>query len=127
MTTRLELPSHRETVRQKVSIGGRNLYLDVGFYQDKRPGEIFIVVEQSGDTERFLLDHVARMTSIAIQYGAPLDELMEGWLFTKGKIAGPVVGHEHIKFATSALDFVARHILLTYFGRADLASVKEPT
>jgi len=117
---RRELPSRRETVRRKVCIGGRNLYLDVGFFEDGRPGEIFIVVEKSGDAERFLLDHVARMTSIAVQYGAPLDEIIDGWLWTKGIICGPVVGDPKVKMATSALDYCAKHVLTHYFGRKEL-------
>lgn len=123
---RLELPARRETTRLKVRIGGTKLYLDLGFYPEpKAIGEMFIVVERTGGHERFLLDELARMTSLAVQYGAPLEDLMEGWLGTKGKIAGPVEGDERIKFATSALDYVARHVLCHYYGRAELAHVQE--
>jgi len=124
---REELPAYRETIRQKIKLGGRTAYLDVGFYDGActRIGEVFIVVDKNGSTERFLLDELARMTSVAIQYGAPAEEVIGGWLFTKGSLFGTVLGDDRIKNATSVLDWVARHILVNYYRRNELAHVKE--
>ncbi len=121
------LPVRRQTVRQKVRIGGTKLYVDVGFYPDGRPGEVFIVAEKTGAERRWHYDEIARLASKLIQRGASLEEVAEGWLWTRGKICGPVQGHPQIKSATSMLDFVARMLLVDYCGRTDLAHMEKGT
>lgn len=124
--TRIErpMPNCRETIRQKVVIGGRRVYLDVGLYEDGQPGEVFIVVEKTGSDERWMFDEVARLASKLLQHGCPLEEVAQGWLGTKGKICGPVQYDVRIKNCTSVLDFTARHLLIYFAGREDLAHVK---
>lgn len=120
----LSLSDRRETIRQKAVINGRRVYLDVGLYEDGRPGEVFIVVEKTGSEVRWMFDEIARLASKLMQYGCPLEEVAEGWVGTKGKIAGPVTHDERIKNCTSVLDYVGRHLLVNFGGRDDLAHVK---
>lgn len=121
MTTRITMPDRRSTMRQKVTIGRRKLYLDVGFYDDGRVGELFITVERTGSQERWLFDALARCASLALQCGASLDRVAEQWLGTMGKPFGPVQGDDRIKNCRSPLDYIARHLLVHYCGREDLA------
>lgn len=117
------MPDRRETVRQRVTIAGRKIYVDVGLYEDGSPGELFIVLQKTGAEQRWLYDEIARLSSKLLQHGCPLEHVAEGWLGTRGTIAGPVVGHERIKNATSVLDFTARMLLVDYCKRDDLAHV----
>ena len=119
------LPDRRETERLKVNIGNRKIYVDVGKYENGSPGEVFIVVEKTGDQTRWMFDEVARLASKLLQHGCPIDQLAEGWVGTKGKPFGPVQGHDRIKYCTSILDFVGRSLLIDYAGREDLAHVKK--
>ncbi len=128
MSIRIELPSRRQSVTQKVKIAGCTLFITVGFYDEDKtlPGEIFLILDDAGEKERILVDCLARMTSVAIQYGAPIHDLMERqWLGLKGKVCGPVQGDDRIKNCTSALDYCARYLLVHYCHRDDLAHVKE--
>lgn len=121
----LPLSDRRNTIRQKAVINGRRVYLDVGLYEDGRPGEVFIVVEKTGSEVRWMFDEIARLASKLMQYGCPLEEVAEGWVGTKGKIAGPVTHDERIKNCTSVLDYVGRHLLVNFGGRDDLAHIRK--
>ena len=119
------MPDRRNVIRQKVKIGKTKVYFDVGFYEDGSIGELFIVVERTGDHMRWLYDEVARLGSKLIQHGCPVEHVAEGWLGTKGKPAGPVQDDARIKHCTSVLDYVARHLLIYYCGREELAHIKQ--
>lgn len=121
--SRHALPDRRDLVRQKVTIAGRKLYVDLGFYDQERTkvGELFIVLEKTGSRERALFDEIGRSASKRLQYGEPLEDLAEDWLGTRFAPAGVVVGADRIKLCTSPLDYVARMLLIGYCGREDLA------
>lgn len=118
------LPNKRECVTHRVKIGPIKLYVTVGFYDDGRVGELFLALEKTGSERRWLMDEVARLASKLLQRGATVDEVSEMWLGTKSELGGPVQGDARIKNCTSVLDYVARHLLVTYAGREDLAHVK---
>jgi len=122
-TTERPLPDRRDTMRQKVTINGQRAYIDCGFYEDGMIGEVFIVLEKTGAGRRWMFDEVARLASKLMQYGCPVEQIAEGWLGTKGEPCGPVQGHARIKNCTSILDFVARHLLIEFCNREDLAHV----
>jgi len=117
------MPDRRETQRQKVKIAGKRIYVDVGFYEDGTVGEVFLVLENTGANTRWLVDEIARLSSKLIQHGCPVEQIAEGWLGTKGTPCGPVQEHDRIKNCTSVLDFVARHLLVEFCGREELAHV----
>ncbi len=133
MNERRELPARRETVRQRVKIYGAkgpfNLYVDVGFFDQARtePGEVFMVLQKTGSEVRAMLDSIARTVSLGLQHGVPLETFVNLYLGTRFEPAGPVQGHEHIKFALSPLDFLARELGIRYCGREDLAHVRQAT
>ncbi len=77
-TSRRILPNRREAVTQKVRIGGqRTLY--VSTHHDPQPAEIFCRVKGVGCTSEVigLYDVIARLSSLALQYGAPLEKLAD--------------------------------------------------
>ena len=124
MTHRLALPNHRNHITQKFRIAGqRTLYLSV--HDDAVPAEIFLRVKGSDCSSELigLYDVVARLMSLALQYGAPLEKV--GDLLAGAKFApyGHVVGHEHIKHCTSLPDLIGRHLLVEYCGHHELGHV----
>mgnify|MGYP001568082521 FL=1 len=121
------LPDRRESVTHRVRIGTCKIYLTVGFYDTEKTsvGEVFIALEKTGAERRWMMDEIARLASKLIQRGASLDEVSEMWLGTKAEIGGPVQGDDRIKNCTSVLDYVARHLLVNYCGRDELAHVKK--
>ncbi len=128
MNERRQLPSRRDHVTQKVRIGGkRTLYVSV--HADEHPGELFLRVKGDGCTSEVvsLYDSLARLASLALQYGTPLEKIADMLDQTKFEPCGPVEGHSRIKFCSSVPDFIGRHLLVEYCGRDDLAHVTEAT
>ncbi len=105
-------------------MGEHKLFLRTGEYPDGALGEIFIDMYKEGASYRALLNCFAVLTSKALQYGVPLEELVDTFTFTRFEPAGPVEGHEHIKNCTSLLDLVFRALGVSYLGRDDLAHIK---
>ncbi len=120
---RRSLPSRRNHITQKVRIGGRTLYISVHDHQ--APAEIFLRVKGPDCTPETiaLYDVIARLMSIALQYGASLEKV--GDLLTGAQFApcGPVSGHDRLKHCSSLPDLIGRHLLVEYCGRDELAHV----
>jgi ribonucleoside-diphosphate reductase alpha chain len=72
---RRKLEDERQATTHKFSIAGHEGYLTVGLYHDGVPGEIFLKMAKEGSTISGLMDTIATMTSIALQYGVPLKAL----------------------------------------------------
>ncbi|UVT19016.1 MAG: hypothetical protein H8K03_14520 [Nitrospira sp.] len=128
MTNRLKLPARRYHITQKVRIADkRTLYISV--HDDPSPAEIFLRVKGSDCTPETiaLYDVIARLMSVALQYGASLEKL--GDLLTGAKFApcGPVSGHERLKHCSSLPDLIGRHLLVEYCGREEQAHVTGAT
>ena len=126
MSARRTLPSRRNHITQKVRIGGRTLYVSV--HDDQAPAEIYLRVKGSDCTSETiaLYDVIARLMSIALQYGASLEKV--GDLLTGAQFApcGPVSGHDRLKHCSSLPDLIGRHLLIEYCGRDELAHVPPP-
>lgn len=125
MIDRRQLPTRRNHTTQKLRVGGqRTLYVSV--HQDPQPAEIFLRVKGAGcDSETIALyDVVARLLSLALQYGAPLEKTAEMLHQTKFEPAGQVTGHDRIKHCSSLPDLIGRYLLLEYCNREDVAHVQ---
>ena len=121
---RRPLPSRRSGYTQKAKIGGHSLFLRSGQYPDGSLGEIFLDMHREGAAFRSLLNSFAIAVSLGLQYGVPLEEYVEAFVFTRFEPNGIVQGHDNIKIATSVLDFIFRDLALTYLKRTDLVQVK---
>jgi len=115
------LPNRRKGYTQKAKIGGQSIFLRTGEYEDGTLGEIFIDMHKEGAAFRSLLNCFAIAVSLGLQYGVPLDEFVDQFIFTKFEPSGVVVGNDHIKMATSVIDYIFRELAITYLGRQDLA------
>ncbi len=121
---RRKLPNKRRGFVREAVVGGHKVYLRTGEYPDGGIGEIFIDMYKEGASFKGLLNCFAVLASKALQYGVPLDELVDTFTFTRFEPAGTVVGHEAIKNATSILDYVFRALGYEYLGREDFVHVK---
>jgi ribonucleoside-diphosphate reductase alpha chain len=121
---RRRLPNRRKSYTQKAIVGGHKVYLHTGEYDDGRLGEIFIDMHKEGAAFRSVMNNFAIAISIGLQYGVPLEEFVEAFVFTRFEPSGLVEGNDTIKMATSLLDYVFRELAISYLGRNDLAHVK---
>lgn len=121
---RRTLPSRRRGYTQKAHIGGHKVYLRTGEYGDGQLGEIFIDMHREGAAFRSLMNCFAIAISIGLQYGVPLEEFVEAFVFTRFEPNGVVDGHTNIKMSTSVIDYVFRELALSYLDRTDLVQVK---
>jgi ribonucleoside-diphosphate reductase alpha chain len=121
--TRRRLPSKRHGLTQEAKVGGNKVFLRTGEYDDGTLGEIFIDMHKEGAALRSVMNCFAMLVSMALQYGVPLDVLVEQFVFTRFEPQGPVQGHDRVKFATSVIDYVFRALGVEYLKRDDLAHV----
>jgi ribonucleoside-diphosphate reductase alpha chain len=120
--TRRRLPDRRKGYIQKASVGGHKVYLHTGEYDDGELGEIFIDMHKEGAAFRSVMNNFAIAISIGLQYGVPLEEFVDAFVFTRFEPAGPVAGNDSIRSATSILDYAFRELGVSYLGRRDLAN-----
>jgi ribonucleoside-diphosphate reductase alpha chain len=120
---RQKLPPKRHGNIREATINTHKVYLRTGEYEDGTLGEIFIDMYKEGAAFRGLLNSFAILTSKALQYGIPIEELVDTFVFTRFDPSGVVQGHERIKTTTSVLDFIFRSLAIDYLGRNDLAHV----
>lgn len=119
---RRTLPAKRRGYTQKAKINGQAIFLRTGEYPDGTVGEIFIDMAKEGATMRSMLNCFAISISIGLQYGVPLEEFVEKFVFTRFDPAG-MVDHPNIKSTTSIVDFMFRALAYEYLGRTDLVHV----
>jgi ribonucleoside-diphosphate reductase alpha chain len=119
---RRKLPDRRKGYIQKAAVGGHKVYLHTGEYDDGELGEIFIDMHKEGAAFRSLMNNFAIGISIGLQYGVPLEEFVDAFVFTRFEPAGPVTGNDSVKSATSILDYVFRELGISYLGRDELAN-----
>lgn len=119
-----KLPNKRIGWTQEAVVGGHKIFIRTGEYNDGRLGEVFIDMYKDGAAYRSLINCFAILVSKSLQYGMPLEELVETFTFTRFEPAGPVQGHPNIKMSTSILDYVFRLLGYEYLNREDLVQVK---
>jgi len=110
---RRRLPEERQAVTHKFTVAGHEGYITVGMYEDGSPGEIFIVMAKEGSTISGLMDTIATMASIALQYGVPLEALVSKFSHMRFEPAG-FTNNREIPIAKSIIDYVFRWLALKF-------------
>jgi len=121
---RARLPHRRRGFTQEAKIGSHKIYIRTGEYEDGQLGEIFIDMHKEGAAFRSVMNCLAMSVSLGLQYGVPLAKYVDQFTFTRFEPSGPVIGHPHVKFATSLVDYIFRTLGIEYLKRHDLAHVK---
>jgi len=120
--TRRRLPDERQSITHKFSVGGHEGYITVGMYGDGQPGEIFITMAKEGSTISGLMDTIATMTSMALQYGVPLSVLVNKFSHMRFEPSG-FTNNKEIPIAKSAIDYVFRWLALKFLPADELSAV----
>jgi ribonucleoside-diphosphate reductase alpha chain len=104
---RRKLPDTRRSITHKFSIAGHEGYITVGMYDDGKPGEIFLVMAKEGSTISGLMDAFATSISMSLQYGVPLETLVEKFSHVRFEPSGFTKNPE-IPYAKSITDYIFR-------------------
>src|SRR3954447_17290885 len=105
---RNKMPRERQSITHQFNIGGPEGYITAGMYEDGSVGEIFITdVGKEGSTLRGMMNSFATAISIALQYGVPLETLVEKFAYMRFEPEG-ITQNPEIPFAKSMPDYIMR-------------------
>lgn len=110
---RRRLPDERRSITHKFSIAGHEGYLTVGLYEDGSPGEVFLTMSKQGSVIAGLMDTIATMTSILLQYGVPLEALVRKFSHMRFEPSG-FTNNKDIPIAKSIIDYIFRWLGLKF-------------
>jgi ribonucleoside-diphosphate reductase alpha chain len=127
---RRKLPDERHAITHKFDIAGHEGYITVGLFEDGSPGEIFLVMAKEGSTISGFADCFAQAISYALQYGVPLQVLVDKFSHARFEPAGMTKNPE-VRFAKSIVDYVFRWMATKFLSeeakfRAGVNGVPEP-
>jgi ribonucleoside-diphosphate reductase alpha chain len=120
---RRRLPKRRHGFTQEARLGGHKVFLRTGEYEDGTLGEIFIDMHKEGAAFRSMMNCFAISVSMGLQYGVPLEDLVDQFVFTRFEPGGRVEGHDNLRACTSVVDYVFRVLGIEYLDRTDLAHI----
>jgi ribonucleoside-diphosphate reductase alpha chain len=104
---RRKLPDERRSITHKFDIAGHEGYITVGIYEDGKPGEIFVSMSKQGSTISGLMDSFATAISYALQYGVPLQFLVDKFAHMRFEPSG-FTKNPQIPYAKSIVDYLFR-------------------
>lgn len=123
---RFLLSSRRRGWTQEARVGGHKLFIRTGEYEDGTLGELFIDLAKEGATLRGILSCFAIAVSKGLQYGVPLEEFVDTFMYQTFEPRGLVQNHPNIKMASSMVDYIFRALAIEYLEREDLGQVRSP-
>src|SRR6187401_3307386 len=104
---RRKLPDERQAITHKFDIAGHEGYITVGLFEDGMPGEIFLVMAKEGSTISGFADAFAQAISYALQYGVPLQDLVDKFSHVRFEPSG-MTRNPDVRFAKSIVDYIFR-------------------
>jgi ribonucleoside-diphosphate reductase alpha chain len=104
---RRKLPDERHSITHKFDVAGHEGYITVGLFEDGTPGEIFLVMAKEGSTISGFADAFAQAISYALQYGVPLQTLVDKFSHSRFEPSGMTKNPE-VRFAKSIVDYIFR-------------------
>lgn len=110
---RRNMPETRDSKTHRFEVAGHEGYITVGLYADGTPGELFIQMAKEGSTIGGLMDTTATLTSMALQYGMPLEKLVQKFAYQRFEPSG-FTKNPDIRNAYSLTDYVFRWMGCTF-------------
>jgi ribonucleoside-diphosphate reductase alpha chain len=107
LKARRKLPDERAAITHKFDIAGHEGYITVGLFEDGQPGEIFLVMAKEGSTISGFADAFAQAISYALQYGVPLQDLVDKFSHVRFEPSG-MTKNPDVRFAKSIVDYIFR-------------------
>ncbi len=112
---RRKLPDERKAITHKFDIAGHEGYITVGLFEDGQPGEIFLVMAKEGSTISGFADAFAQAISYALQYGVPLQALVDKFSHVRFEPSG-MTRNPEIRFAKSIVDYIFRWLATKFMS-----------
>jgi ribonucleoside-diphosphate reductase alpha chain len=113
--TRRKLPDERHAITHKFDIQGHEGYITVGLFENGQPGEIFLVMAKEGSTISGFADAFAQAISYALQYGVPLQALVDKFSHVRFEPSG-MTRNPEIRFAKSIVDYIFRWLATKFLS-----------
>ena len=113
---RRRLPDERPSITHKFRVGEQEGYITVGLFDDGSPGEVFITISKEGSTIRGLMDSVAVLISLALQYGVPLEDLVRKFRGVHFEPAG-FTNNPDLPQSSSLIDYLFRWLELRFVAQ----------
>jgi ribonucleoside-diphosphate reductase alpha chain len=113
---RRRLPDERAAITHKFDIAGHEGYITVGLFEDGQPGEIFLVMAKEGSTISGFADAFAQAISYALQYGVPLQDLVDKFSHVRFEPSG-MTKNPDVRFAKSIVDYIFRWMAAKFLSR----------
>ena len=110
---RRRLPDTRKAITHKFDVAGHEGYLTVGWFDNGQPGELFVTMAKEGSTIGGLMDGIGTLTSLALQYGVPLDALVRKFAHVRFEPSG-FTKNPDIRNAASIIDYVFRWLAVQF-------------
>ena len=104
---RRRLPDERQAITHKFDIAGHEGYITVGLFENGQPGEIFLVMAKEGSTISGFADAFAQAVSYALQFGVPLQALVDKFSHVRFEPSG-MTKNPDVRFAKSIVDYIFR-------------------
>lgn len=106
---RRRFPKKRVHGMSKFSIDGNEGYMSVGFFPDTwEVGEVFVTFSKENSTVHSLTAAICKCMSKLLQYGMPLEELIQDFEWTQFPPFGPVVDDPDVRSCKSIMDYIAK-------------------
>jgi ribonucleoside-diphosphate reductase alpha chain len=112
---RRRLPDERASITHKFDIAGHEGYITVGLYEDGQPGELFLTMAKEGSTISGFADAFAQAISYALQYGVPLQDLVDKFSHARFEPSG-MTKNPDIRFAKSIVDYIFRWLAAKFLS-----------
>ena len=112
---RRRLPDERHSLTHKFDIAGHEGYITVGLFEDGTPGELFLVMAKEGSTISGFADAFAQAISYALQFGVPLQVLVDKFSHARFEPSG-MTKNPDIRFAKSIVDYIFRWLATKFLS-----------
>jgi len=112
---RRRLPDERRSITHKFDIAGHEGYITVGLYEEGQPGELFLTMAKEGSTISGFADAFAQAISYALQYGVPLQDLVDKFSHVRFEPAG-MTKNPDVRFAKSIVDYIFRWLAVKFLS-----------
>jgi ribonucleoside-diphosphate reductase alpha chain len=112
---RRRLPDERQSITHKFDIAGHEGYITVGLYEDGQPGELFLTMAKEGSTISGFADAFAQAISYALQYGVPLQDLVDKFSHVRFEPSG-MTKNPDVRFAKSIVDYIFRWLATKFLS-----------
>jgi ribonucleoside-diphosphate reductase alpha chain len=110
---RRRLPDTRNAITHKFDVAGHEGYLTAGLYEDGQPGEVFITMAKEGSTIGGLMDAIATLVSVSLQYGVPVESLVRKFEHVRFEPSG-MTRNPEIPIAKSLVDYIFRWLAMEF-------------